>query len=330
MVLQKICTPALIYLIFSTTQIIMDTIKGRYSVAFVKVFVAFIFTILLNFLCIKGLGVISWIVVLIPFVLMTVIVTMLLLILGLDPVTGEKRDTTAANATVAGATATRRSSYSSKCNTFCGEGRECSAPCKAWGCSNCDSRMIKTTKDALLTSSSDLVAPITAGTTTVVSSSITTTGTGTGITLSITSTATAITSVTVKAKGSGYKVGDNIIIAAAAMPGRTTPVVFTLVENDFVPRTRVHRGSHSGRHPSDKDIYKHHLLHNYGRHRHYNGRHLGDTRGPAYQHTDTYYRRKGHNGHSHASVEDDYTPQISAEQQRVLDRAESTRVKIPS
>ena len=90
MVLQEICAPALIYLVFSITQIVIDTYKGMYNIAFIKLWVALIFTILLNFLCNKGLGIISWIIVFIPFILMTVIVTLLLLMFGLDPLTGRR------------------------------------------------------------------------------------------------------------------------------------------------------------------------------------------------------------------------------------------------
>ena len=53
--------------------------------------VTLVFTILLNFLCKTGLGIISWLIVFIPFILMTVIVTMLLLLFGLDPRTGRLR-----------------------------------------------------------------------------------------------------------------------------------------------------------------------------------------------------------------------------------------------
>ena len=90
MVLQDICAPALIYLVFSTTQIVIDTVKGTYNVALVKLWVTIIFTILLNFLCNKGLGIVSWIIVFIPFILMTVIVTLILVMFGLDPITGRK------------------------------------------------------------------------------------------------------------------------------------------------------------------------------------------------------------------------------------------------
>lgn len=89
MALESICTPALIYLVFSIVQIIVDTGKGLYNTAFLKLVVTFIFTIFLNYLCERGLGAISWIIVFIPFVLMSIIISVLLLMLGLDPTTGK-------------------------------------------------------------------------------------------------------------------------------------------------------------------------------------------------------------------------------------------------
>ncbi len=89
MVMKTLCPPALIYLIFSITQVSIDTVRGEYNTALVKIWVAFVFTILLNHLCLSGLNVVSWLIVFIPFILMTIIVSMLLLMLGLDPTTGK-------------------------------------------------------------------------------------------------------------------------------------------------------------------------------------------------------------------------------------------------
>jgi len=84
----NLCAPAIIYLIFSITQILIDTFKGLYNTAFMKVIVTIMVTILLNILCERGLSLVSWIIVFIPFILMTVIVSMLLYIFGLDTATG--------------------------------------------------------------------------------------------------------------------------------------------------------------------------------------------------------------------------------------------------
>lgn len=83
-----LCPPAIIYLIFSITQILIDIFKGLYNTAFIKVIVTVMVTLLLNILCNQGLGVVSWIIVFIPFIMMTVIVSMLLYIFGLDASTG--------------------------------------------------------------------------------------------------------------------------------------------------------------------------------------------------------------------------------------------------
>jgi hypothetical protein len=89
MAFKNLCPPALIYLLFSITQVVIDTVRGLYNTALIKIWVAFIFTILLNYLCQLGLGIISWFIVFIPFLLMTLVVAILLLMFGLDPSTGK-------------------------------------------------------------------------------------------------------------------------------------------------------------------------------------------------------------------------------------------------
>jgi hypothetical protein len=84
----NLCAPAIIYLIFSLTQIIIDLFKGLYNTAFMKTIVMTMVTLLLNILCEQGLSVVSWIIVFIPFIMMTVIVSMLLYIFGLDASSG--------------------------------------------------------------------------------------------------------------------------------------------------------------------------------------------------------------------------------------------------
>lgn len=85
----NLCAPALIYVAFSLTQIIIDTFKGLYNTAFFKAIVMIIITILLNALCESGMGIISWVIVFIPFIFMSVIIAILLYVFGLDPATGK-------------------------------------------------------------------------------------------------------------------------------------------------------------------------------------------------------------------------------------------------
>jgi len=85
----QLCPPALIYLVFSITQIIIDMLKGLYNTALFKFIFMVMITFLLNALCQEGLSIISWFIVFIPFILMSVIVTMLLYVFVLDVATGK-------------------------------------------------------------------------------------------------------------------------------------------------------------------------------------------------------------------------------------------------
>ena len=79
------CPPALLYLAFSLTHIVIDTFQGYYSTAFTKFIVMTIFTLVLNIMCENGLSIISWIIVFLPFILMTYITAVLMYVFGLQP-----------------------------------------------------------------------------------------------------------------------------------------------------------------------------------------------------------------------------------------------------
>ena len=57
----------------------MDVSNGMFNSALLKFFISIILTLLLNYLCDSGMYIISWIIVFVPFVLMSVITSMLLL-----------------------------------------------------------------------------------------------------------------------------------------------------------------------------------------------------------------------------------------------------------
>jgi len=80
-----ICAPALLFLFLCSIQIILDYYYGLYNTAFIKliitIFFTILFTFLLNLLCDINLGFIAWFIVLIPFFLMTLIVSTILFII---------------------------------------------------------------------------------------------------------------------------------------------------------------------------------------------------------------------------------------------------------
>lgn len=86
--MSNLCIPTIIFIVFAIVQILMDVFNKMYNTAVMKIGISIIISLLLNFLCDRGLGLISWMIVFIPFIFMTVIVTLLLYIFGLDPSSG--------------------------------------------------------------------------------------------------------------------------------------------------------------------------------------------------------------------------------------------------
>ncbi len=85
--MQKyLCSPALLYVIFASVQIIFDLFNEMWTLAITKTFVAIIFTFVLNMLCINGLSVISWFLIIIPFIFTLLLVEILIFILGVKEI----------------------------------------------------------------------------------------------------------------------------------------------------------------------------------------------------------------------------------------------------
>jgi predicted membrane protein len=82
----KLYPPALIYLCFSLVQVIINTINGLYEIALYKSIAMIIITFLLNTLSANNLDIIAWIIVFIPFILMTEIFVIILYTFSIDMV----------------------------------------------------------------------------------------------------------------------------------------------------------------------------------------------------------------------------------------------------
>ena len=83
--LEKICSPALLYLAFSMVQITIDLFQGDYETSLLKFIVMFIFTALLNILCLNGYTRLVWFIVIIPIILLTYISSILFYVFGINP-----------------------------------------------------------------------------------------------------------------------------------------------------------------------------------------------------------------------------------------------------
>ena len=83
--LKSLCAPAILYVAFSLTQIVIDIFKEFYNTAFLKLLSTCIITIALNMLCKRGLGLIAWLVVFLPFIAMTITTILLLFVFNYVP-----------------------------------------------------------------------------------------------------------------------------------------------------------------------------------------------------------------------------------------------------
>jgi hypothetical protein len=83
--LEKICPPALLYLAFSMVQITIDLFQGDYETSLLKFIIMFIFTTILNILCINGYTKLVWFIVIIPIILLTYISSVLFYVFGINP-----------------------------------------------------------------------------------------------------------------------------------------------------------------------------------------------------------------------------------------------------
>ena len=86
---ESLCAPALIFLILTVIQVLIDIFKSYYHDAFIKFISMILITLLLNILCKKGLATIAWLMVFIPFILMTIISIILVVVFGLNPAEGD-------------------------------------------------------------------------------------------------------------------------------------------------------------------------------------------------------------------------------------------------
>ena len=88
MLIERLCSPALIYLAFSIMQLVLDMSQGKFKLAIAKLFICLMFTYLLNVLCDQKLTNLSWIIISLPFLFMGYLSLLLVYALGFSDING--------------------------------------------------------------------------------------------------------------------------------------------------------------------------------------------------------------------------------------------------
>ena len=85
MLLNFLCPPALLYAVIMLIYLILELSNEKYHQAFVKAIVGIIFTCILQAFCQMNLGLVSWILVMIPIIFYTYVTLVVFWVFGLDP-----------------------------------------------------------------------------------------------------------------------------------------------------------------------------------------------------------------------------------------------------
>jgi len=84
-IINNLCGPAIIYLGFQIITIVINIYNKLYEDAIIQLFSTIIITLLLNILCKKGFATVSWLIVFIPFILMTLIISTIIFMFSIKP-----------------------------------------------------------------------------------------------------------------------------------------------------------------------------------------------------------------------------------------------------
>jgi hypothetical protein len=85
MILNYLCPPALIYVVFFLIQVIIEISDENYKQALTQGIICVIFTCLLQICCLANLSIIAWILVFIPVILYTYMILLIFLVFKLNP-----------------------------------------------------------------------------------------------------------------------------------------------------------------------------------------------------------------------------------------------------
>jgi hypothetical protein len=81
--IEALCPPALLYLLYTTIHVALDLSLGLYATSLIKVVMGLAGVVILDALCSVDLGIVSWVIVFTPFV-MVALASSISLGLGID------------------------------------------------------------------------------------------------------------------------------------------------------------------------------------------------------------------------------------------------------
>jgi hypothetical protein len=85
MILNYLCPPALLYVVFFLIQIVIEISNKSYKQALTQIIICIIFTCILQIFCNANLTLIAWLLVFIPIIMYTYMVLLIFMVFRLNP-----------------------------------------------------------------------------------------------------------------------------------------------------------------------------------------------------------------------------------------------------
>lgn len=85
MILDYLCPPALLYVVFFMINVIIELSEQNYKEAITQTIICVIFTCILQLFCDSNMSIIAWILVFIPIILYTYMVVIIYLVFRMNP-----------------------------------------------------------------------------------------------------------------------------------------------------------------------------------------------------------------------------------------------------
>jgi hypothetical protein len=90
MILNYLCPPALLYVVFFLIQIVIEISNENYTQALTQSIICVIFTCILQIFCNANLTLVAWLLVFIPVIMYTYMVLLIFMVFRLNPDKAQK------------------------------------------------------------------------------------------------------------------------------------------------------------------------------------------------------------------------------------------------
>jgi D-alanyl-lipoteichoic acid acyltransferase DltB (MBOAT superfamily) len=85
MLLDNLCTPTVVFIVFAIAHLSLELYDNHYSLALLKAVLVIVMICLLELLCIVKLHLLAWILVFMPIIIYSYMTLIIFFVFGMDP-----------------------------------------------------------------------------------------------------------------------------------------------------------------------------------------------------------------------------------------------------